>query len=386
MKHLSDDHITKELENISQKFKPSREQKERVHRNIFQENGYRKKARIQTWIPTVVTFILLLSFISGAFFLINDNVLQSNKDVTSDWDGFYVQQTSTNSNTQFTIYFHNGTLFIEDITPYSTSDDYFTEEKFKEYITITDTKLIPGVYKEYSVTKNEDAYTIAVNGETEFTYTLNKVAPRKYIGEDGIEYSTSLYLDLSEVITDDITPERLETAPQTEHTFLIEWSIDSMDRGNHDFESHEHGQLVVSTDFEELQRGQAVYYRMPASVIAKNSAVPDMYIGRVVGLPGEMVEIKGGQVFIDGKRLDTFYGKATRRGAGEEEYFNTVPRSVYRDEQSTREYFNMNMAAVPVEENTVFILVDQWWRGYDSREYGPLPIGEIEGIITGTAE
>ena len=69
-----------------------------------------------------------------------------------------------------------------------------------------------------------------------------------------------------------------------------------MDRGNHDFETHEHGQLVVSTDFDELQRGQAVYYHTPSSVIAKNAAVPEMYIGRVVGLPGETVEIKGGQV------------------------------------------------------------------------------------------
>ena len=111
-----------------------------------------------------------------------------------------------------------------------------------------------------------------------------------------------------------------------------------------------------------------------------------MYIGRVVGLPGETVEIKSGQVYIDGKKLDTFYGKATRRGAGEEEYFNTVPRSAIGDEQSTREYFNMNMAAVTVKENTVFILVDQWWRGTDSREFGPLSISEIEGIITGTAE
>ncbi|MCM3638462.1 signal peptidase I [Sporosarcina luteola] len=188
------------------------------------------------------------------------------------------------------------------------------------------------------------------------------------------------------VITDNITPERLEAAPQNEQTFLIEWGSDSMDRGNHDFYTLEHGQLVVSTDFDELQRGQAVYYHMPPSVIAKNSAVPEMYIGRVVGLPGETVEIKGGQVYIDGKRLDTFYGKATMHGLSEEEYFNTVASSRIVDEQSIREYFNMDMAAVTVEENTVFILVDQWWRGYDSREYGPLPIGEIEGIIIGTAE
>lgn len=195
MKHLSDDHITKELENLSQKFKPSPAQKESAHHNIFQENGNRKKVRIQTWVPTIVTFFLLLSIISGAFFLINDNVLQGNKDVTSDWDGFYVQQTSANSNTKFTIYFHDGTLLIEDLFPRSTFGDNLSEEDIKKFITITDPKPIPGEYKEYSVTKNEDAYTIEVKGETEFTYTLNKVAPRKYIGEDGIEYSTSLYLD-----------------------------------------------------------------------------------------------------------------------------------------------------------------------------------------------
>ena len=46
----------------------------------------------------------------------------------------------------------------------------------------------------------------------------------------------------------------------------------------------------------------------------------------------------------------------------------------------------MNMAAVTVKENTVFILVDQWWRGTDSQEFGPLPIDEIEGVIIGLAE
>ncbi|WP_432363195.1 hypothetical protein [Sporosarcina sp. UB5] len=196
MKHLSDDRITKELENLSQKFKPSRAQKERAHRNIFQEKGYRKKVRIQTWIPTVVTFILLLSIISGAFFLINDNVLQGNKNnVTSDWDGVFFQQTSFNSPTHYSLYFYEGTLFIYDTFNGATLGTDFTEEDFKKHYTITDTKLIPGEYEKYSVLKSKDAYTIKVKGETEFTYTLNKVAPRKYIGEDGIKYSTSLYLD-----------------------------------------------------------------------------------------------------------------------------------------------------------------------------------------------
>ena len=218
------------------------------------------------------------------------------------------------------------------------------------------------------------------------SYNLEKEGPRILVGEDGVRYSSRIYLDTLETVTDDITPERLKVASQNEHTFLIEWGLDSMDRGNHDFESHEHGQLVVSTDFDEFKRGQAVYYHMPSSVLAKNTEVPDMYIGRVVGLPGETVEIKGGKVYIDGKMLDTFYGKATRRGLGEKEYFELTPSNAIVDAQSTRDYFNMDMEAVSVKKDTVFILVDQWWRGYDSREYGPLPIEKIEGIITGTAE
>ncbi|MGN7386311.1 signal peptidase I [Sporosarcina sp. SAFN-015] len=384
MKHLSDDDIAQELEKLGQPFKPSSLQKEKIHRSIFTSTHPKKTFRINTLLPTFISLIVLLSVSVGLYATIGGS---DTRNVTASWDGMLLEQSSLTSPTRYVLEFNGTSLTIKDdflgssfISGKVDREAYLRGYKIKEPL------LIPGTYENYTVTQRGDTYTLKVDGKTGFTYHFEKLGPRILAGEDGVEYSTRIYLDTLEVITDDITPERLDYAPQTEHTFLIEWSIDSMDRGNHDFEFHEHGQLVVSTDFEELQRGQAVYYRMPASVIAKNSAVPDMYIGRVVGLPGEMVEIKGGQVFIDGKRLDTFYGKATRRGAGEEEYFNTVPRSVYRDEQSTREYFNMNMAAVPVEENTVFILVDQWWRGYDSREYGPLPIGEIEGIITGTAE
>jgi signal peptidase I len=34
----------------------------------------------------------------------------------------------------------------------------------------------------------------------------------------------------------------------------------------------------------------------------------------------------------------------------------------------------------------VFILVDQWWRGTDSRDFGPLSIKKIEGIVIGYEE
>lgn len=68
---------------------------------------------------------------------------------------------------------------------------------------------------------------------------------------------------------------------------------------------------------------------------------------------------------------------------GEEEYFKNTPNNAIVTEQSTREYFNMNVDPVVIKENTVYILVDQWWRGTDSREFGALSIDKIEGIIIG---
>lgn len=375
MKHLSDDDIAQELKKLGQAFRPSSEQKEKMRQRISIQTHPIKSFRVSKLLPTFLSVIVLLSVGFGLYTSLGES---KSANVTASWDQLAMQQLSHTSETYYVLLFDGSTLTIEDY--YINNPELAAMFNFK----INEPLLVPGTYENFTVKQKGNTYTIKVSGEGGFTYKLEKKGPRIFVGEDGIEYHTWRYLE--EVITDMATTERLEIAPQSEHTFLIEWGSDSMDRGNHDFEFHEHGQLVVSTDFDELKRGQAVYYHMPSSVIAKNPAVPEKYIGRVVGLPGETVEIKGGQVYIDGKKLDTFYGKATMQGLSEEEYFNKTPRSAIVNEKSTQEYFNTNMAAVTVEENTVFILVDQWWRGYDSREYGPLPVEEIEGIITGTAE
>ncbi|MFC5602015.1 signal peptidase I [Sporosarcina koreensis] len=384
MKHLSDDDIAQELEKLVNAFQPTSMQKEKVRRLVFHPPNPKKRFRINSLLPSIVSLIVLLWVGIGLYVNIGGS---DTTNVTASWDGMLLEQSSLTSPTRYVLEFKGASLTIkDDFLGSSFISNKVDREAYLRGYKIKEPLLIPGTYENYTMTQNGSTYTLKVEGETGFTYNLVKKGPRILVGEDGVEYSTRIYLDTLEDITDDITPERLEIAPQNEHTFLIEWGSDAMDRGDHDFYTQEHGKLVVSTDFDELQRGQAVYYHMPSSVIAKNPAVPEMYIGRVVGLPGETVEIKGGQVYIDGKKLDTFYGKATMHGLGEEEYFNMVSSKVIVNEQATREYFNMNMAAVTVEENTVFILVDQWWRGSDSREYGPLPIGEIEGIITGTAE
>lgn len=140
------------------------------------------------------TVVILLGGILLTLILVF-TFLQKNNNVTAEWEGFYLEQTSNNSFTQYAIDSIDGTLEIKNSVMPSPRIDGSTKEDFNKHITITETKLIPGKYKKYSVLKNKDTYTIKVKGNPKFSYTLNKVAPRKFIGEDGIEYSTSLYLE-----------------------------------------------------------------------------------------------------------------------------------------------------------------------------------------------
>ena len=179
---------------------------------------------------------------------------------------------------------------------------------------------------------------------------------------------------LEQSITDPHTPETLPKIALTDNSFTIEWLHDSMDRGNHDLNTNVHGNLVVSNEIENLNRGDIIYYEMDKNLI-----------GRIIGLPGESVEIREGKIYINNKKLDTFYGFATVRGLAKEEYFEKVsPEN--RNGYSMLDHYNTTTEPVYVNEGTLFILVDHWWRGTDSRNYGPIPLEKVKGKIIGYEE
>ncbi|WP_394119950.1 signal peptidase I [Planococcus donghaensis] len=204
----------------------------------------------------------------------------------------------------------------------------------------------------------------------------------------------------SEVLTDNQT-KQIELVEAKENTRLLEWSSDAMDRGNHDYNTIIHSSLVVVMEYQEVNRGDVVYYKTPESAINKNPQLPEHYIARVVGLPGETVEIREGQVYVDDKKLETFYGVATDRGLGKEDFFEMAEQNIEEgtlttDEEVSKtefitwmnldakeEYFNTSMEAVKVSNEAVFVLVDQWWRGTDSKDFGELSLEAIEGKVLG---
>lgn len=187
-----------------------------------------------------------------------------------------------------------------------------------------------------------------------------------------------------ETLTDEDTVAKIEEVEAPEDSLLLVWSSDTMDRGNHEYDSLNHGKLVVDLTYKDISRGDVIYFKTPEYTSeSPNVSLPDHLIGRIVGLPGETVEIKDGQVFIDEKKLNTFYSKALRNGLDEDIYFEGLTSINKTKEKAWRKYYSTSMEPVKVEEDTIFVLVDNWWRGHDSKNFGLLEIDRIEGEILG---
>jgi signal peptidase I len=110
----------------------------------------------------------------------------------------------------------------------------------------------------------------------------------------------------------------------------------------------QHGQLVViarwSYWFRSPSRGDIVVFRAP------NDGARDL-IKRVVGLPGEQIEIVDGQVLVDGEAIREPYARPNPSSGG----------------------------PWKLGEHQVFVMGDNRSRSLDSRNWGPLQSDRIVG-------
>jgi len=109
----------------------------------------------------------------------------------------------------------------------------------------------------------------------------------------------------------------------------------------------------ISYRFQTPQRGEVVVFKPP-----QNSE--QRYIKRIIGLPGEMVEIKEGEVIIyqDSKKIILNESNYLSPGVitpGQEKVF--------------------------LKEDEYFVLGDNRSASYDSRRWGPLPKNNIVGRV-----
>ncbi|MCA1632188.1 MAG: signal peptidase I [Acidobacteria bacterium] len=99
--------------------------------------------------------------------------------------------------------------------------------------------------------------------------------------------------------------------------------------------------ILVSRRFGGLKRGDIVVFHYPPEPSKS-------YIKRIVGLPGEVVEVRGGRVLIDGSPLAEPYLDPERNQA------------------------LLDLAPVSLPEESYFALGDNRDNSSDSRSWGPL--------------
>lgn len=89
------------------------------------------------------------------------------------------------------------------------------------------------------------------------------------------------------------------------------------------------------------------------------------YIKRVIALPGEHIEIKGGKVYINGEELKEDY----------------LAEGVVTDSMSTETVQGGQFLDLIVPEGTVFVMGDNRPNSGDSRRFGCIPYEKIEGKV-----
>lgn len=99
----------------------------------------------------------------------------------------------------------------------------------------------------------------------------------------------------------------------------------------------------------ELSRGDVVVFKMPHE--------PEIdYIKRLIGLPGDVVELRDGAAWVNGRRLDEPYVAESYRQSGVTDF-----------------------GPVRVEPEHYFFMGDHRNASYDSREWGQVPRDLIKG-------
>jgi signal peptidase I len=106
--------------------------------------------------------------------------------------------------------------------------------------------------------------------------------------------------------------------------------------------------------FQDPQRADIVVFEAPAAVQTACPASGGAFIKRIVGLPGEVVSMRNGRVYIDGVRLREPYLTAAYRGH-ESGVWQRVPARSY------------------------FMLGDNRAQSCDSRRWGVVPRDSIIG-------
>ncbi|WP_166805884.1 S26 family signal peptidase [Jeotgalibacillus sp. R-1-5s-1] len=178
------------------------------------------------------------------------------------------------------------------------------------------------------------------------------------------------------VIKDDDTSPEIETYSTYEEPLeLLDYGSDSMDRGNHDYTVYP---LIIDPSaigVDDISRGDVVAYEYDFF------DGKQLTVSRVIGLPGETVEIKEGQIYINDQKLDTFYGKVHRLGFGSNEEYNEALKENGAEQNldSMKDTYALSIDKFQLGENELYLAGDDWFRGVQHTQ----EVSELYGKVLG---
>lgn len=115
----------------------------------------------------------------------------------------------------------------------------------------------------------------------------------------------------------------------------------------------------MSYKLHDIHRGDVIVFDR-----VTNEVQHDDLIKRVMGLPGETLEIRSCIVYIDGVQVD-------------EPYLN--PEQTSQIEPSARCGSHTDLAPLVVPEDMVFVMGDNRVQSFDSRDFGPINTDKVRG-------
>jgi len=121
----------------------------------------------------------------------------------------------------------------------------------------------------------------------------------------------------------------------------------------------------LSYDLHGVNRGDIVVFSRPPAENCGGPEVNDL-VKRVIALPGDVISLSGGYVYVDGRRLDETWLPADEQG-------KTEPGPAGNSSNLVRPY--------RVPANTYFVMGDNRGDSCDSRFWGPVPKSLIVGKV-----
>lgn len=121
----------------------------------------------------------------------------------------------------------------------------------------------------------------------------------------------------------------------------------------------EHDRLLLSK-VSDIQRFDLVVFNAPDS--------DERYIKRVIGLPGDKVEVKEDTLYINGKQM-------------KEPYLEDIKKDLILDKLTGDFTLEELTGEAVVPEGALFVMGDNRLHSKDSRFFGPVPISSLIGEV-----